>query len=172
MAATTSRCDLRPYVQRRDFGRLVSPFKNIRVKDIVAGLNGNRENGNIDGEPHFVLFLNNSIATIDELESLCASVGQHITTNRRYFPYGINTSLVVERERVEGAQLVFACTFERGVEYVTRACGTAAALIGSYLLSQQTDLHAVNVRMPGGTLIIESDEQKRYYMTGPANPIT
>lgn len=167
---TTDAHDLQRYV-RGDVTKLFRHQKNVDIANFIFGLNGTREHGIIDGEPHLVVFLNNSLPSVEALMKLCTIVAPAITTNRSYFPQDINTSLVILGEQDGKTQSVIACTFERGVEYVTGSCGTAATVIGSYLLSHNKNIEQVRVQMPGGILTIESDPQNRYYMTGPANPV-
>lgn len=168
---TMLHLDLNRYVRRYDFNQLTIPYPNLHTSNIIVGLNGNRINGSIDGEPHLIIILERNITNMHNLIRLCNSIGPKLTNNRDYFPETINTSIVSIGVTKNNEKSVMACTFERGVEYVTQACGTAATVIGSYLLSQRAELEAVHVRMPGGSLIIESDAKKQYYMTGSANPI-
>ena len=161
---------LKKYIRDFNFHNLIPPQYRSGVKTIIAGLNGDAsEDGAIDGEPHLAIFLPGKFH-LNQLMYLAKVLGPAVTANRAVFPECINTNFVVLGKRNGRNLTVNACTFERGVTYVTKACGTGATVIGSYLLSKNPLLSKVNVRMPGGMLVIEQLEDQ-YYMTGPANPL-
>ena len=86
------------------------------------------------------------------------------------FPRGANVSFY---ERT-GEDLLYARTFERGVEDFTCACGTGAGSVAAVLtLRRAVSGHTVRVKMPGGELVIdverEGDRITDLYLTGPTN---
>lgn len=168
---TMKKRHLKKYVHNFRFMDLI-PEKYInRVQTVIAGLNGDiTENGDIDGEPHLVVYLNKKNISKSALIRLANELGKVITGNRDFFPECINSSIVAIFKRKKDELWVNACTFERGVEYVTQSCGTGATVIGSYLLSKNTSVLKINVSMPGGILTIERLIDK-YYLTGSANPL-
>ena len=168
---TTELKQIQKYVRRFSFNNLL--HDRFLFSEIVVGLNGHPNvHGSIDGEPHAIVFLkdydNLTLSSLMEMANRC---GLEITTNREYFPKCINTNFVLIKTRSEQTISVLACTFERGVEYVTQACGTGATAIGSYLLSKDRRLEVIKVIMPGGELLISRAPDRQYYLTGPANPI-
>lgn len=167
---TTRRKDMRKYVSNFDFADLLKKLK-VNINNVVVGLNGDTDtSGHIDGEPHFLIFISNKVESIKELTYLVEEIGPLITSNRKFFPEDINTNLISFGKRESDNLKVLACTFERGIEYVTQACGTGATAIGSYLLTKDKHLSIVDVHMPGGRLRIERGNGG-FLMTGPANPI-
>ncbi|MEK7622513.1 MAG: hypothetical protein AAB430_01450 [Patescibacteria group bacterium] len=161
---TLNHKDLASYVKKFNFEQLLA--KNIKNETVFAGLNGCRNKlGKIDGEPHLVIWLRKELS-LNRLKTWAEKIGPQITTNYDYFPQGINTNLVSPNN--QGG--LNACTFERGVEYVTQSCGTGATVIGSWWLKQQPKLSQIKINMPGGQLII-SRHKNKFYLTGPANPI-
>lgn len=168
---TRRRADLEKYVRKFDFARIVD--SKVNYKDMFVGLNGTPNvNGRIDGEPHVVVVLGQDAEiSMHRLKKITERIGSKITANREYFPECINTNVVVLVESTRQTVSVKACTFERGVEYVTQSCGTGATVIGSHFLLRDRKLRAVNVRMPGGTLYVTRAPLGEFYLTGPANPI-
>lgn len=86
------------------------------------------------------------------------------------FPRGANVSFY---ERT-GEDLLYARTFERGVEDFTCACGTGAGSVAAVLtLRGAVSGHTIRVKMPGGELVIdverEGDRITDLYLTGPTN---
>jgi len=169
---TMDKKDLRKYVSSFNFEFIRSKIINVSTQEIIVGLNGDYDKkGHIDGEPHLVLFLENYISTMSGLVELANKIGPLITNNRKEFSRCINTNFVSIKKRREDCIEVLACTFERGVDYVTQACGTGATVIGSYLLSRIEGLNVVKVIMPGGVLLISRGENEDYFLTGPANSL-
>lgn len=168
---TTDKRDLGRYVHNYNFVELIPKHYKIIIKEIFVGLNGNQEKGIINGEPHLVLFIEDPKGKVNNIEYLANEIGPSITNNRSYFPECINTNLVILKEKNHTKVDVSACTYERGVDYVTQACGTGATVIGSYFLKRYKNLQHVKIHMPGGTLLIEKGPNQNFFMTGPANPI-
>lgn len=165
-----SQKDLEKYVSNFNINKLVSEITNQAISESFIGLNGDRISGQIDGEPHLCIVLRDNNLSISNLIELTTEIGSKLTTNKEYFPEEINTSLIEYIKTGKDEILVRACTYERGVLYVTKACGTAATVIGSHLLSQNPNFKKVNVSMPGGIISIDR-ELNKYFMTGPANRI-
>lgn len=161
---TFNHKDLFNYVKNFNFERLLP--QSLRIETVFAGLNGYRNKlGKIDGEPHLVIWVRKKLS-LNQLSTWAEKIGSQITVNHNYFPQDINTNLVSPNN--QGG--LNACTFERGVEYVTQSCGTGATVIGSWWLKQQAKLPQIKINMPGGQLII-SRQKDKFYLTGPANPI-
>jgi len=126
-----------------------------------------------DGEPHAIIWRTQNIS-MNKLVELTQKMGEKITSDK-IFPEGINTTVAFvkevdyEHQRIE----VCAATYERNIFYVTRACGTAATVIGSLLLKKMEFLlpWRVYVHMPGGTLIIECDQNRNFFMIGPSSRV-
>lgn len=165
----TNPQSLSRYIASFNFKTLIPP--DLSLWKMFAGLNGNKNGqGYIDGEPHIILLLRQSRLNTNDLSSLAEKFGPQITTNSKYFPYDINSNFVSIENQVSDRLIVNACTFERGIEYVTRACGTGATVIGSWFLQRHPSLCEVLVKMPGGDLTVTHNNNK-FYLQGPANPV-
>ncbi len=163
---TQRMSDLSRYVSNFNFSS-ISPRSSL-IKEVALGLNGHQSlYGEIDGEPHLIILVE-GIENINNLVSSANEIAPPLARNRIFFPQQINVSLVSVVQISCNIAYVIACTFERGVERVTQACGTAATAIGSYLLSKNASLNAVNVKMPGGVLRIERDNNGNFFMIGTA----
>lgn len=104
----------------------------------------------LTGNPHAVTF-------VDDLEAVPVDELGPVIENDPAFPDRTNVEFV----RVDG-DVVHARFWERGVG-VTRACGSGAcASVAAAGLQRAT------VRMLGGDLLIERQEDGRIFMTGPA----
>lgn len=79
----------------------------------------------------------------------------------RYFPNHINTEIM----KVEDTNHIAVETFERGAGY-TLACGTGACAAAAVAYKLGLTSNQIVVRMPGGELQIEIDENWEAYMTG------
>lgn len=166
---TTEQKDMLRYVASFDLESLAKAA-GIETSVIFAGLNGDLSDGTIDGEPHLVFVLKAESIKLGELKNMAERVGERTTLNKNYFPQGINTNIVSIVLRSEEVMEVNACTYERGINYVTQACGTGATAIGSWFMTNNPNLTKVVVNMLGGTLTIEK-EGDIFYMTGPAHPV-
>ena len=113
------------------------------------------------GNPHAVVFLNNSVKDLD-----IRMIGPYFENHTR-FPKRINTEFVevVDRKNVNMR------VWERGAEE-TLACGTGAcAVTVACVLNDKTD-DQITVHLLGGDLQIEWDrEANQVYMTGPATTV-
>jgi diaminopimelate epimerase len=134
----------------------------IGVVNVGIGLTGDPDGrGTIDGEPHLVCWLDSRVeVTMEGIESAAQWLGERLA-RRSLFPYEINVSAAVHRETGE----ILAATYERGVYYVTRACGTGATVIG-----YQSGKLQVIVQMPGGNLEVKV-RGLRTFLIGPARAV-
>jgi len=163
--------------EQSDLARYVHDFNMIPLQktvqktgtpmqEIIIGLNGNPDaQGHIDGEPHLVIFVKKE-ASIGQLREWALAIAPLLIADQGRFPEGINISVASIGEKEGKTQHINACTFERGVDYVTASCGTAATVIGSHLLAKDKDPQMIDVHMPGGILHIERDGTDQYYLTG------
>jgi diaminopimelate epimerase len=169
---TVSQRNLSQYVLDFNFSEWIpKKVRGFTIKDIAVGMNGIKDSyGRINGEPHLVLFMDQHINIMD-LKKLAEEISPGITINRRVFPDDINTNLAVVK-KCEGSTLtVTACTFERGVNYVTESCGTGATAIGSYLLNSNPRIDTVRIQMLGGTVHVTRAENNGFMMRGIAEQI-
>lgn len=86
------------------------------------------------------------------------------------FPKGANVTFY----ELTGKDSLRAVTYERGVEDFTYACGTGAgSAVAALTLRGEVSGKGVRVDMPGGTLVIdveqEGDSVKDIFLTGPTN---
>jgi diaminopimelate epimerase len=163
--------DLAPYVRDRDFGwiRAVAE-RRFRAGRILAGLSGYRAgSGRIDGEPQLVVFVDDGAKDLSELVKLAGELGPFVGSDKRVFPLGVNVNLVAPHPGRHDQ--VLACTFERGVDYVTGSSGTGATAVGASFLSAAEGLSEVEVCMPGGVLGISRDGDE-YRLQGHARHVS
>jgi diaminopimelate epimerase len=110
------------------------------------------------GNPHAVVR-----AEVDRAELL--RLGPLIETAGR-FPERTNVQLV----RVDGPHEVTALVWERGAGE-TSASGSSAVAVASAAIANGWCESPVAVRMPGGELRVELDEENRLTLVGPAEEI-
>lgn len=154
-----------------DIRKLISKY--VSVANWSIGLNGDIDsNGNIDGEPHVVLFLDQNIKDIFYLRRVAMQIGPLITKNLELFPYEINANFVVNSRKNKDSISVLLCTHERNLgsnpqHSVTAACGTGSTAVGALISKKYklTDKQMVNVFSPGGKLMI-SKRKENLFMTG------
>lgn len=91
-------------------------------------------------EPHLIL---NEALSADEVELL----GQELNKDSRMFPMGINLTVYHSKNNI-----LDAVTFERGVQRLTRSCGTGACCVAAFYLKGKTG--TVRIKNPGGILNI------------------
>lgn len=104
------------------------------------------------GVPHFVIE-----------RSPDASLARQLRKVSDFGAQGSNITFVQNL----GSQSLEAVTFERGVEDFTRACGTGAVAAAVYFQDKKGNRETVNVCMPGGVLVVQSNHAgKRPYLTG------
>jgi diaminopimelate epimerase len=111
------------------------------------------------GNPHCVIFVPRLSA------DLLRRIGQQIETHPS-FPRRINVQLA----RIANRRTIEALVWERGAGE-TRASGSSACAVAAAALRTGRSAGRVTVRMPGGALRIEVDEDYALRMTGPATPI-
>jgi diaminopimelate epimerase len=97
------------------------------------------------GVPHIVI-------ECEEKESIVSQVElwRQIRFHNVFQPKGTNVSLYCQNP----SGLVFAATYERGVEDITLACGTGAVAVGR-VLAEKNKLLKIDLEMPGGKLQID-----------------
>lgn len=109
------------------------------------------------GNPHAVVYL-------EDIKGLAIErIGPKFENHER-FPNRINTEFV----RVVDCDTIEMRVWERG-SGETMACGTGACAAAVASILNGLAGRAVTVRLPGGELLVEWDEETgRVYMTGPA----
>lgn len=111
------------------------------------------------GNPHVVVPIEDAPA-----ESDLRAIGQPAQTSPT-FPAGVNVEIV----HADGT-LLDTRVWERGVGE-TLACGSGACAVG-VVASQILELgSSVTVRLPGGELRIDVDDERNVVMTGPARHV-
>lgn len=112
------------------------------------------------GNPHAVTFIDQPVEEFS-LHNIGPLVERH-----PMFPRGINFEIV----NIRDSGHLTARVWERGSSE-TMACGTGACAIGvvSRLLGYTGD--RVDIKLPGGTLIIEWDGAGEVYLEGPAEEV-
>lgn len=106
-------------------------------------------------EPHLIL---NKSLTDSEVERL----GRELNCNKDVFPNGINLTVFSETSQ---QNVVQAVTFERGVQRLTKSCGTGACCTAAfYLAGNEGKIYVLN---PGGKLEIKVHKQG-VQLRGPA----
>lgn len=155
-------------------------FNNIsfgsKINDVLAdfdidrciiGVTGDLKEGKINGEPHLIFFLRGVGSTsLEWLRMQTMRLGKMFTQNKEIFPFEINTSLAIEDHN----RNLLLCTYERGVYYVTKSCGSAGSVAGAYFLNHQKK-NSVAVETLGGILRVEIDAKNRVFLTGSASSI-
>lgn len=114
------------------------------------------------GVPHCVV-------RMEDLDDIADSRLIRIGRSLRYhedFPDGVNVNFVEQRE--DGA--LRQRTYERGVENLTRACGTGATSIASVLMKRGLVDPPVELVVDGGKLTI-AVENNEYWLSGDARVI-
>ena len=106
---------------------------------------------------------------LSELAKLAGELGPIVGSDKRVFPLGVSVNLVAPRPGRHDQ--VLACTFERGVDYVTGSSGTGATAVGASFLSAAEGLSEVEVCMPGGVLGISCDGDE-YRLRGHARHVS
>lgn len=91
-------------------------------------------------EPHLIL---NEHLTAEEVQHL----GHEINQNSSMFPLGINLTVYHSKKEV-----IEAITFERGVQRITKSCGTGACCAAAFYLKGKVG--KVQIKNPGGILKI------------------
>ena len=154
----------RPQLPRaavRDDGTIAMAVGDVEVGEIeTVELEGERIELTVVsvGNPHAVVR-----APADREELL--RLGPRIETADR-FPERTNVQLV----QVDGLHEVTALVWERGAGE-TSASGSSAVAVASAAIANGWCESPVTVRMPGGELRVELDEENRLTLVGPAEEI-
>lgn len=141
------------------------------------GLNGDRENGNIDGEPHVVIEVpNDRFSDLTKLRKLAVLAGPIVTKNLDCFPKEINVNFISVIKNSDGSVEILNCTHERNLgddpdHSVTPACGTGSTVAGGFVLEKFPELNSVLVYCTGGDLVISRGEGNDLFMKGPAEEV-
>jgi diaminopimelate epimerase len=111
------------------------------------------------GNPHLVIF-------VDDVEKIDLEKIGPILEHDDLFPNRTNVHIA---QRVDNAHLIMR-TWERGVG-ITFACGTGACAVAvAGFLTGRSD-RQVDIRLPGGHLRLDYQEDGRVLMTGPAETV-
>lgn len=108
------------------------------------------------GNPHAILFMELPVNSFDLLE-----IGPHVE-NDKMFPLRTNFEIVniVDRHSIQ------ARVWERGAgETLSCGSGACAIAVASMLLDYIDS--PVNIKLPGGTLVIEWDKKGEVFLSGP-----
>ena len=113
------------------------------------------------GNPHAVRFNQPPDEEIAALGRALAD-GAH-----EAFPHGVNLEFV--RQRIRGVGPLEVIVWERGVG-LTQACGTGACAVAAaaWACGRAPDGAPLEVRLPGGALVIQRDRGGQIWMRGPA----
>lgn len=157
----------RPSVRRRDIPVAGSPDE--RFVDQTVQVNGSayRITAVGMGNPHAVIF-SDDVGKIDVPKE-----GRWIREHTSLFPNGMNVHFV---QKVADDEFRIR-TYERGVEDETLACGTGicASAVAVFLQGMVDGKEPILFHARGGNLrielIIEEDEVKRIFLTGPVEEV-
>ncbi len=124
-----------------------------------------------DGEPHLVLF-HNSAKALQDVKTQADILGPILTTYVDWFPLEINTNIAsiqnvdVDLRRID----VLLATYERNIYYVTQACGTGSTVVAASIMDrlQLQGVWTIHVHNLGGELIVETNTEGTYRLSGPA----
>lgn len=117
------------------------------------------------GSPHYVEFITD-LSAIDVFEA-----GKKIRWDERFQPGGINVNFAETNDKT-----LIVRTFERGVENITRSCGTgvAATAIAASMHAEDGD-HTWELHTLGGVLTVSFSKTKglftNIWLTGPAEQV-
>jgi diaminopimelate epimerase len=155
------------HVQKQDNGhfRVVMPYPRRMEMNYLTHEDGKLEltvdSVNV-GVPHCVV----QIESLDEVpDSRLIRIGRALRYHED-FPDGVNVNFVEKREDGTLRQR----TYERGVENLTRACGTGATAIASVLMKRGLVDPPVELIVDGGRLTI-AVENNDYWLSGDARVI-
>jgi diaminopimelate epimerase len=140
-------------------------FENMHVGDISKGNYKGFDYYSFDvGVPHTVIFIDK-----DTMDSLDLTVlGREIRYTKELFPRGTNVNFAVLEDKE-----IFYKTYERGVERVTKACGTGAVAVAIIANLEKGFSPPVNLRTIGGELKINfsygEGVYKNIFISGATN---
>jgi diaminopimelate epimerase len=112
------------------------------------------------GNPHAVIFLKQQLSS-DEMKTVGAWLESHKNHPRR-----INVEFV----EIISPREANVHIWERGCG-MTQACGTGATAVAVAGIEKGHFNNEVSIHMPGGTLIIEQNDHKDLFMTGPVQEV-
>lgn len=151
----------------------------VDAKTWSIGLNGDREAGEINGEPHLVIEVpRDQVEDIADLRRIAVEVGPIITKNLDLFPQEMNANFIV-RDGVDekGRFVIWNCTHERNLgidpdHSVTAACGTGSTVAGGLMFVKYVEdfSQTVLVKCTGGDLEIAKNGNS-FLMKGPAQRV-
>lgn len=129
--------------QRNDYMKVALQMKDVPFADISERADGSYV---LDtGSPHYVAFL-------PQLKGFDAKgAGQGIRYSEEFAREGINVNFVESRSATQ----VDLCTYERGVEDLTYACGTGATAVAIVQYLREQKKPPVHVHTQGGLLTID-----------------
>lgn len=115
------------------------------------------------GVPHAVVFADNTDDGMNTLNALAERFGHDIEYSEKFAPARTNVNFV----KIIDKSHILCSTWERGAGK-TLACGTGAcsSAAAAYLCRGCRD--SVNVKMPGGEVIVSFREDNTVYMQGTA----
>jgi diaminopimelate epimerase len=145
----------------RDGGMLAMAVADVEVGEIeTVELGGERvELTAVSvGNPH-------AVVRVDPDRELLLRLGPQLEANAR-FPERTNVQLV----RVDGPNEVTIAVWERGAGE-TSASGSSAVAVAAAAITNGWCETPVTVRMPGGELRVELDDENRITLVGPAEEI-
>ncbi len=154
-------------VQRQENGdfRVVMPAPRRMYLDYLTHQDGSQEltvDAVIVGVPHCVV----QIEGLDDLpDGRLIRIGRTLRYHED-FPDGVNVNFVEQRDDGTLRQR----TYERGVENLTKACGTGATAIASVLMKRGELDPPIELHVDGGTLTI-AVENSEYWLSGDARVI-
>lgn len=111
------------------------------------------------GNPHLVVF-------VDDVQKVDLSTEGPTFEHHALFPHRTN----VHFAQVESRTKLIQRTWERGAG-ITLACGTGACSVAVAGFLNGLSERKVEVRLPGGILLVEYREDGRVFMTGPATTV-
>ena len=100
----------------------------------------------------------------EEEVHLIKSIGKDLRYKTDHDKRGMNVSFYCETHQ---QNTVSACTFERGVENITPACGTGALAVAKIHQQVYPHLQHIYVTMPGGQLRVDLSEEKLISLSSP-----
>ncbi len=113
--------------------------------------------------PHAVIEKSHSLDTKDKRESL-KEIGQWLRNKKDHDEEGMNVSFY---QKTHQDNLLLGCSFERGVEDITPACGTGALALAQIHHRNFPKLNPIFVQMPGGKLEIGFHENHTLSVLSP-----
>ena len=98
-------------------------------------------------------------------ESLITKIiGKKLRHQTNHHKKGMNVSFYCETHQ---QNTISACTFERGVENITPACGTGALAVARIHYQNYSHLKYIYVKMPGGNLKVKFQGMKTVSLESP-----